>query len=64
MNRRNLAKKGFLGLCAFLFGKLPAKKVVPYAITWTHCCPDSSTNWYGFDLSGPEWDDGAEIEHG
>ncbi len=79
MNRRELAKKGFFGLCAFLLGKLPQKKVdgtVPAcgtssnATCHTIILPAGSPGWHGLDLSGPKWDDdyslsdGTEIEHG
>ncbi len=89
MNRRELAKNGFLALCGALLGKLfktvkadtlqlafhgtdTNSATATYYVwngAWQRLCPESS-NYYGFDLSGPEWDDGyslsdgTEIEHG
>ena len=78
MNRRELAKNGFFGLCAFLMGKLPKKPETVIALsTWgtdsdvtCHVSfpPGSVNTWGGWDFlkvaDGYTLLDGTEIEHG
>ena len=73
MNRRELAKNGFVGLCGALMGK-KAKEPEPVGVPttlWRTCTLGTEGNWvksYNFlAVSGEDGyslSDGTEIEHG